>query len=94
MNNGSHASIKERTGEHPKRPMLEVETTTTLVDARETANRLGIAYQTLRHMVMRRQIPFIKIGRRCLFDPAAIERWIDERRVEPLVHPTGGRNDE
>lgn len=67
--------------------------TMTLIDGRETARRLGISYITVRHLVMQRRIPHVKIGRRCLFDPRALERWIDERRVEPVVSEVRGRRD-
>ena len=51
-----------------------------LWDSRSTAKRLGIAYQTLRHYVSQGRIPYVKIGGRCMFDPAEIARWIDEHR--------------
>lgn len=62
-----------------------------LWDARQTANHIGIAYQTLRQLVSERKIPFIKIGSRCLFDPVEISAWIDERRQPAVTTPGGAR---
>lgn len=63
-----------------------------LWDAQQTADYLGVAYSTLRQMVCYRRIPFIKIGRRCLFDPMDVRAWIDERRVN-AVGKGGSRNE-
>lgn len=59
-----------------------------LWDAKQTAEHIGIAYQTLRQLVSERKIPFIKIGSRCLFDPVEVSMWINERR-HPAIQRQG-----
>jgi excisionase family DNA binding protein len=59
------------------------DTTPALLDVPQLAERLSVSEQAVRHMVYRRQIPFIRLGpRRLRFDPAAIDAWLKEQRVE------------
>jgi predicted DNA-binding transcriptional regulator AlpA len=49
---------------------------------RDAARLLGIPVGTLRSMVCRRQVPHIRISPRVVvFDVAALEDWIAQRRV-------------
>ncbi len=52
-----------------------------LLDVADTAARLGVTVRFVRRLVAEERIPYIKIGKFIRFDPAEIERWIDERRV-------------
>ena len=59
------------------------DTRPTLLDVPQLAERLSITESAVRHMVYRRQIPFIRLGpRRLRFDPAAIDAWLEEQAVE------------
>ncbi len=49
----------------------------------EAAEVLGISRFSLRGKVLRRQIPFIKIGRRTLFSPSALRAFIESNSVCP-----------
>lgn len=50
-----------------------------LIDVTEAARRLGVSRKTLWAKSKDQTIPSIKIGRRRLFSPAALARWIDEQ---------------
>ena len=52
-----------------------------LLDVAGTAARLGVTVRFVRRLVAEERIPYIKVGKFIRFDPAEIERWIDERRV-------------
>ena len=53
-----------------------------LMNVDELAEYLGVSPQAVRHMVYRRQIPFIRLGaKRLRFDLAEINAWIDAQRV-------------
>lgn len=48
----------------------------------ELADCLNISKSQIYCMTSQRRIPFIKAGRRVLFDPEQIEKWMDSHRVE------------
>ena len=55
---------------------------TARLNYRDAARLLGIPVGTLRSMVCRRQVPHIRISPRVVvFDVAALEDWIAQRRV-------------
>lgn len=49
----------------------------------EAAELLGISPFSLRGKVSRREIPFVKIGRRTLFSPSALRSFIDSNTFCP-----------
>lgn len=55
-----------------------------LLDSPTTAKRLGITERHLRELVVRRDIPFVKVGRLIRFKPDDLDRWIDENRTEAV----------
>ena len=54
-----------------------------LLNNDQAAEILNISPFSLRGKVSRREIPFIKVGRRTLFDPADLRAYIDARKVQP-----------
>lgn len=54
-----------------------------LLNHKEVAAILGKSPFSIRGMVSRGQIPYIKIGRNCRFDPDRIQKWIEEQAKEP-----------
>jgi excisionase family DNA binding protein len=54
-----------------------------LLNNQEAAEILGISPFSLRGKVLRREVPFVKIGRRTLFDPADLRAFIEARKVQP-----------
>lgn len=59
----------------------------TLFDNLMTVEELAVALrqkpQTIRNRVARRQIPFIRDGRRTLFLRSSIEAWLKTNEVQP-----------
>ena len=51
-----------------------------LIDLPQLAARLGVNQRYVRRLVAERRIPFIKLGWLLRFDPAEVERWLDEGR--------------
>ena len=54
-----------------------------LLSISQVAEHLGVEVRHVRRLVHERRIPFIKWGHLLRFDPADIERWIDEFRHHP-----------
>ncbi len=56
------------------------EQTATLVwNMRETAQRLRISVGHLRNLIRRKEIPFVRLGRRILFHAQTVEQWLVRR---------------
>ena len=53
-----------------------------LLTVRELAERLRIPVGTIRHWVLTRYVPFVKLGRRVYFDREVVNAWI-QRRAHP-----------
>jgi excisionase family DNA binding protein len=54
-----------------------------LLSQHEAARYLGISYWTVRDLVFRREIPFIKIGRRVLVDRFDLDAYLDRSKIHP-----------
>jgi len=54
-----------------------------LLSVTDAAQRLGISRHTLNCWVSKRKVPFVKLGRRTLFNPADLDRMIKAATVEP-----------
>ncbi len=50
-----------------------------LLSVGELAERLGVSVTTIYTWTCRGRLPHVKVGRRVLFDPRAIEAWLAER---------------
>ena len=59
-----------------------------LLSIQEASAALGISVSTLYRLTSRRRIPFVKVGARCLFQPAQLEIWIQEHAI---LQPAEGR---
>lgn len=62
-----------------------------LLDADEAGQLLIMSRKALYAMNSRREIPFIKIGRRVRYERAALEAYIEKRRVPVMVANDAGR---
>jgi len=57
-----------------------------LLTYRDVATLLGVRLGTIYSMVARRQIPFVRVGRRLVrFSKRRTKEWLDTRAVEPVV---------
>ena len=54
-----------------------------LLSQQEAAHYLGISYWTVRDLVFRRDIPFIKIGRRVLVDRLDLNAYLERSKIHP-----------
>jgi excisionase family DNA binding protein len=52
-----------------------------LLSVHQAAELLGISRWTLESWKAKRKIPFVKLGRRCLFDPQDLSEWIAANKV-------------
>jgi excisionase family DNA binding protein len=53
-----------------------------LLNNTEAAEFLNISPFSLRGKVSRKEVPYIKIGRRTLFSPKSLQEYIEARKVE------------
>jgi excisionase family DNA binding protein len=61
-----------------------------VMDYRALAAYLKLAEGTLRHYVMDRSIPFVKVGSHVRFLKGEIDKWLLERNRRPAGKPKGG----
>ncbi|TSA08382.1 MAG: DNA-binding protein [Deltaproteobacteria bacterium] len=54
-----------------------------LKDIKFAAEFLGLPVPSVRGKVSRREIPFIKIGRRVLFDLEDLQAFVEKLKVQP-----------
>jgi len=55
------------------------------LNKKELAEFLGLSVYTIDAWVSeRREIPFVKMGRRVMFDMADVEDWIEKSKHRPL----------
>jgi len=52
-----------------------------LLTIKEASEYLGISVKGLYHMVERRQIPFVKTGKRLRFDKIDLDNWIEKHKI-------------
>jgi excisionase family DNA binding protein len=55
-----------------------------LLSVDEAAACLGVSKYTLRGWLFQRRLPFVKLGRRVLLDPADVQRFLEANRVEAV----------
>ena len=79
MRTGSHETRRSQSEDH-----VDVEPSVRLLDVAEAAARLGVTVRFVRRLVAERRIPYVKVGKFVRFDPADVERWIDEHRIGQL----------
>jgi len=73
-----------------RQPVLEVEgmteawlSSTRLMTASEVSEILRVPRSTVYELARTRRIPFLKVGRRTLFDPQLLSEWIASQTVRP-----------
>ena len=54
-----------------------------LLTAGEVSDLLRIPKSTVYELTRTRRIPYLKVGRRTLFDPRVLAEWIASRNVDP-----------
>lgn len=61
-----------------------VSVTPRLIDIAEASRYIGLQVDTIYRMVSQRRIPFVKVGRRTLFDVRLLNDWLDRHTVLPI----------
>lgn len=60
-----------------------------LMDITEASLYIGLQVDTIYRMVSQRRIPFVKVGRRTMFDMRLLDEWLDRHTVLPTAQKTG-----
>lgn len=55
-----------------------------LMDVKTLSRRTGLSTYTIYRMTSLRRIPHLKLGSRILFDPMAVQAWLDGCAVDPI----------
>ncbi len=55
-----------------------------LISVQEAADYIGLSPDTVYTMVSQRRIPYVKVGRRTMFDVGLLDAWIKQRTVMPM----------
>ena len=55
-----------------------------LMDITEASVYIGLKVDTIYHMVSQRRIPFVKVGRRTMFDVRLLDEWLERHTVLPI----------
>jgi excisionase family DNA binding protein len=55
-----------------------------LLDTDEVAEALRVTPRHVRRLVAERRIPFVKVGRFVRFDPARLDVWLEQQRVDEV----------
>jgi excisionase family DNA binding protein len=61
-----------------------------LISTKEAAAMLGVSPLTLESWKARKYIPFVRLGRRTLYDPHDLEAWIEKNKVKARLWRGGG----
>ena len=62
----------------------EVSVPRRLMDITEASLYIGLNVDTIYRMVSQRRIPFVKVGRRTMFDVHLLDEWLADHTVMPL----------
>jgi len=65
-----------------ERPSMKKCNTRQLEDVPRCAERLGTSERHIRHLVARRKIPFLRVGRLIRFDPEKVDAWLESNTVD------------
>ncbi len=55
-----------------------------LISVKEAAAYTGLSPHTLYTMVSQRRIPYVKVGRRTMFDLGLLDDWLKQHTVMPM----------
>jgi len=57
------------------------------LNKKELASYLGISIYTIDSWVsQRKEIPYVKMGRRVMFDFKDVEAWLEKHKINPVVN--------
>ncbi|MGA2533822.1 MAG: helix-turn-helix domain-containing protein [Candidatus Aminicenantales bacterium] len=61
-----------------------------MLTKQEVQEYLNISHQTLQRLMRFYGLPYIKLGRRVLIDPQALQAWVEARTVNANVEDPAG----
>ncbi len=59
-----------------------------LISVQEAADYIGLSPDTVYTMVSQQRIPYVKVGRRTMFDVGLLDDWLKEHTVMPMPSRT------
>ncbi len=59
-----------------------------LISVQEAADYIGLSPDTVYTMVSEQRIPYVKVGRRTMFDVGHLDDWLKEHTVMPMPSRT------
>ena len=59
-----------------------------LIAIDQAAEYTGLSKHTLYAMVSQRRIPYVKVGRRTMFDVSLLDDWLKQHTVMPMPEKT------
>jgi excisionase family DNA binding protein len=74
--------VRNARTENQIQPMIVGTTRGPLLDVESVAGTLGVTTRHVRRLVAERRIPFFKVGKFVRFDPAELDVWLSEQRVD------------
>ena len=83
----AESSVRQNGGRGRRSEGLVARPSASLINTDEAAERLGVTPRFIRRLVDERRIAFHKIGKYVRFDPADIDRFAMDSRVDPLQSP-------
>ncbi|MBX3423417.1 MAG: helix-turn-helix domain-containing protein [Pirellulaceae bacterium] len=60
-----------------------------LYNCRDMARRVGVSVVTLRYWRDHKRLPFIRLRRRAMYDPSAVEQWLAANRQTKTTSTEG-----
>lgn len=70
----------------PNEPQEKLPCQPILINVREASKALGISPRKLWELTSKAEIPCVRIGRRVLYDPRDLTRWIDRQKMAIKKH--------
>lgn len=70
--------------QHHEQPQRNEREESGLLSVSEAAKRLRISEYTLRSWISQRRMPYVKMGRRTLFNPSDLDNLIKSCTIEPM----------
>jgi excisionase family DNA binding protein len=64
----------------------DIDPLTELLDVDGVSRMLSVSPRTVRHMVLKRKIPYVKIGKLLRFHVGVVRSWYKGKMVQPVGH--------
>ena len=75
-------TTQNESGTVPKDATKSCDSQVRLLDLHRACKYIGLSYWTLREMVSRGELSFVRVGRRIFIDRQDLDRWIEEHKEQ------------